>query len=306
MQADRIQTRAAQRLASVIVLGALAWVAAPAEAEVSVLNSFDADSYIFFGTSNVFTPEVSVGLKLSGEDAPHFNFGVIAFDDFSAFGPADNKYLRFEIDAYAITEVVDQFPTIELTTDGQATLKLVALEMPYADYLAASDKLDWFDTTIGDKPAVATADVNGAGVFDVNVTDAVNDWIGGGVANFGFGLVLTSGDPIEIGSREGGNGAVLTDTALALPGDTDGDGDIDDTDLGTSFSNYTGPVGGAGGKVFSDGDTDGDGDVDDTDLGSAFVGYTGPLSPSSIPEPGSLVLLAFSGLLVSRRRVILK
>ncbi|MFN3168033.1 MAG: hypothetical protein ACE37H_13315, partial [Phycisphaeraceae bacterium] len=35
----------------------------------------------------------------------------------------------------------------------------------------------------------------------------------------------------------------------AIPGDTDNDGDIDDTDLGTSFSNYTGPLApGTGGK----------------------------------------------------------
>ncbi|MFN3166080.1 MAG: hypothetical protein ACE37H_03345 [Phycisphaeraceae bacterium] len=80
--------------------------------------------------------------------------------------------------------------------------------------------------------------------------------------------------------------------ATTLPGDTDNDGDIDDTDLGTAFSNYTGPVGAIGNKTAAQGDTDGDGDVDDTDLGTAFSGYTGPFSPANVPEPGSALLFA--------------
>jgi VCBS repeat-containing protein len=64
-----------------------------------------------------------------------------------------------------------------------------------------------------------------------------------------------------------------------IPGDTDGDGDIDDADLGTAFANYTGPLGpGEGTKTFEDGDTDGDGDIDDADLGTAFAAYTGPIA----------------------------
>ncbi|MFN3166085.1 MAG: PEP-CTERM sorting domain-containing protein [Phycisphaeraceae bacterium] len=88
----------------------------------------------------------------------------------------------------------------------------------------------------------------------------------------------------------------------AIPGDTDGDGDIDDSDLGTAFANYTGPIGAAGGKTAAEGDTDGDGDVDDSDLGTAFAGYTGPLTPASVPEPSSLAWFVLGALGLARRR----
>ena len=91
--------------------------------------------------------------------------------------------------------------------------------------------------------------------------------------------------------------------ATATPGDTNGDGDIDDSDLGTSFANYTGPIGAAGGKTFAQGDTDNDGDVDDSDLGTSFSNYTGPLGPTSVPEPAGAALIAIGGgFLFSRRR----
>ncbi|MFN3167049.1 MAG: PEP-CTERM sorting domain-containing protein [Phycisphaeraceae bacterium] len=99
-------------------------------------------------------------------------------------------------------------------------------------------------------------------------------------------------------------GAFVPFSLALMPGDTDGDGDIDDSDLGTAFANYTGPVGAEGGKTAAQGDTDGDGDVDDSDLGTAFASYTGPLGPAStaVPEPASVALLGLAGLAVAHRR----
>ena len=110
------------------------------------------------------------------------------------------------------------------------------------------------------------------------------------------------GDNLRIYS-DGLLGSFITPiTSPILLGDTDGDGDVDDSDLGTALANYTGPIGAAGGKTFAVGDNDGDGDVDDSDLGSSFASYTGPIAPVSVPEPASLLTLAISAAALGVRR----
>lgn len=88
-----------------------------------------------------------------------------------------------------------------------------------------------------------------------------------------------------------------------LPGDTDNDDDVDDADLGTIISNFTGPLAdGIGDKTVAEGDTDADGDIDDADVGSSISAFTGPQQTASVPEPASAVLIALGGLALARRR----
>jgi hypothetical protein len=90
---------------------------------------------------------------------------------------------------------------------------------------------------------------------------------------------------------------------IITPGDTDADGDVDDSDLATAFTNYTGPAGpNSATRLITQGDADGDGDVDDSDLGTIFAGYTQSLNTAAVPEPTTGALFALFALGFRRRR----
>ena len=84
---------------------------------------------------------------------------------------------------------------------------------------------------------------------------------------------------------------------MLSPGDTDGDGDVDGTDLATLGLNWD-PAGTD--ARWSDGDFDGDGDVDGTDL--AAIGLNWNPAGAAIPEPTSLALVAIGCLAMLKRR----
>ena len=88
---------------------------------------------------------------------------------------------------------------------------------------------------------------------------------------------------------------------LPGPGDANGDGNVDVSDLGILATHYdTG-----GGLGWGDGDFNGDGAVDVIDLGVLATHFdSGPSVVASIPEPGTITLLLFAltSLLCFRRR----
>ena len=98
------------------------------------------------------------------------------------------------------------------------------------------------------------------------------------------------------------NPSPVNDEGVAIPGDFDGDGDVDGVDLGVfSFDFANSPQ---GGPPFAASDFDEDGDVDGVDLGVfSFSFANNPPAASAVPEPSTLLLggLALAGFAVRRR-----
>jgi hypothetical protein len=81
-------------------------------------------------------------------------------------------------------------------------------------------------------------------------------------------------------------------SGVGLTGDTDGDGDVDLTDLNNVRNNF----GGAG-----LGDTDSDGDVDLSDLNNVRNNF-GAVGANAVPEPASWTMLAIASAAMFARR----
>ena len=93
--------------------------------------------------------------------------------------------------------------------------------------------------------------------------------------------------------------AVSTFKVAPIPGDTDGDGDVDAVDLATLGLNWAPD---ATDKAWSDGDFGADGDVDAVDLAALGLNWSPDGSGAAAPEPGVLALAAAGAAVGLRRR----
>ncbi len=90
--------------------------------------------------------------------------------------------------------------------------------------------------------------------------------------------------------------SVVTGPSAAIPGDADGDGDVDAFDLGLWQTQF-----GMSGEGLS-ADFDADGDVDAFDLGIWQINFGTGLDGNAVPEPAAASLFALSALGLARRR----
>ena len=133
---------------------------------------------------------------------------------------------------------------------------------------------------------------------DVSVDDSGNAYI------TGYTTGSLNGNP-----NAGGYDMFLMKITTAIPGDANGDGCVDGSDVTILAGNWQYGVGGAGGATWAMGDFNGDGQVDGSDVTILADNWQAGVTATtvSIPEPGSVVMLAgiaFMALLCRRRKSV--
>jgi hypothetical protein len=133
------------------------------------------------------------------------------------------------------------------------------------------------------KSGYAGGNWNGTGLSSSSAADPA----AGHTTALGYGEAST-----VLGAAGGDFKGVAADNSSILIkytyyGDADLDGDADGVDIGNWATNFTGELGGAGSKVWTQGDWDYDGDVDGVDAGRWAQTFTGELGGGGL---GSFVI----------------
>lgn len=170
--------------------------------------SYDADTYYFTQTYNeVRTGALNSGTFHVGQHFlatnptydGHFNFGAVRFDDLSSFSGAGPKVLSLHVrDFKTPAAVVPGYqgpPLYNYLSTGNFRLALVALTADFTETAITADLAGWYQTHLFSRPRIAQIDVTTSGIFQVDVTGAVDGWISAPATNFGFGLIGVASTP---------------------------------------------------------------------------------------------------------------
>ena len=146
----------------------------------------------------------------------------------------------------------------------------------------------------------ASGDFDGGEIWVWNFDDGTADFLTHGGVTWNTAYDVSSA--FSVGTEE--VNALEALLATILPGDFDGDYDVDGVDFGLWQAGY--PT--ASGANLIDGDADGDGDVDGVDFGIWQAAYpTAAAAPvaggATIPEPTTLGLLLIAGLALFRKKL---
>jgi hypothetical protein len=161
--------------------------------------------------------------------------------------------------------------------------------MNYRYVVTQSQQQLWYDT-------------NNDGTLELIGTQNLAGVDGTGIDAMGYRCNFPSLEGVRIYWQGGSSANPMLDSFSAevlLPGDSNFDHQVDVVDLGILATNY----GALSGVSVQNGDFNGDGTVDVVDLGLLATSYGQSYSAGDIvPEPASLALLMFGGLMANRRK----
>lgn len=193
------------RLVFFLVIGLFA---IPAGWGANLGASYDADTYYFTQTYNeVRTGSLNSGTFHVGQHFlatnptydGHFNFGAVLFNDLSSFSAAGPKILSLNVKDFktpaAVVPGYQGPPLYNYLSTGNFRLAVVALTADFTETAITADLPGWYQTHLFSRPRIAQVDVTTSGIFQIDVTGAVNSWISAPQTNFGFGLIGVASTP---------------------------------------------------------------------------------------------------------------
>lgn len=170
--------------------------------------SYDADTYYFTQTYNeVRTGALNSGTFHVGQHFlatnptydGHFNFGAVLFSDLSSFSAGGPKALSLNVKDFktpaAVVPGYQGPPLYNYLSTGNFRLAVVALTADFTETAITADLPGWYQTHLFSRPRIAEVDVTTFGIFQIDVTGAVDGWISAPQTNFGFGLIGVASTP---------------------------------------------------------------------------------------------------------------